>query len=144
MVLVVCFCSRFSKLHLFSHSCREQKSCQSTVKMHHHPALSTPLGCGRWMAPNRNVRSRKVQLFHRIRDEACVACLTRSNDILQRWRLVRRGRRGQKIQFWVFTRVISTGVHSFGLKQDLLELCWYEKSMFQTNALLQVLDFIQK
>lgn len=117
----VCFCSRFSKLHLFSHSCREQNLCQSSVKMqrtHHHPALSTPLGYGRWMALNRNVRSRKVQLFHRIRDEACVACLTRSYDILQRWRLVRRGRIGQKIKFWVFTRVISTGVHSFGLKQN--------------------------
>jgi len=83
-------------LGLFSHSCREQKWCQSTEDAEdpHHPALSTPLGYGRWMALNRNVRSRKVPLFHRIRDEACVTCLTRSNDILQRWRLVRCGRRG--------------------------------------------------
>lgn len=87
--------SIFKASSVFSQLQRE-KLCQLTVKM--HPALSTPPACGRWMARSRNVRSRKVRLFHRIRNKACVACLTRSNDILKKWRLVRRGRTDQMIK----------------------------------------------
>ncbi len=58
--------------------------------------LSTPLAYCRWMALNRNVRSGKVQLFHRIRNGARVSDTS------------------VKVAAAAERLFISAGIHSFG------------------------------